>query len=362
MAHLFESGFFVGEAPWHGLGNIVPAETRYSVHEGLIAAGLNWDVYTRPCGYMANGQFVSPTEEVTNKKGKVIGTRPVNVYTCRRMLVPTDNGTKEEEQILGCVGGTYTPVQNADIFKWFQPYLDKGEATLHTAGSLNSGRWVWCLAKLNRKPIEVVPGDTVEKFLLLSSSHDGSLALRVGFTPIRVVCANTLALAHSNKESALLRLKHTKMVHVTLDNVHDIVNTMDAVFEATAEQFRLLASRKVVNPKDLERFVIRVMTGDDTPTAELSTKMRNIIFGNDEQTGILPRMASKANTIGGMEGSWWAAYNAMTEYLTWASGGEGGDKITPADKANNRLSSLWLGRNATVNQSALTIALEMAAA
>ena len=342
MAHLFESGFFTGAAPWHGLGTIVPEETRYSVDEGLIAAGMNWDVYTRPAGYKVGNELVVPMDKEV----------PFNVYTMRRMLV---DGV-EQEQNLGLVGGGYKVVQNAKIFDFFQPYLTSGEAYLHTAGSLNNGRWVWCLAKLNRKPIEIVKDDFVEKFLLLSSSHDGTQSLRVGFTPIRVVCANTLAAATTDKRSQLLRLKHTKMVLSTLDNVHDIVNLMDADFEATADQFRHLAATKCVNQADLARYVVRVMT-DDNPPEKLSTKLDNIV------ASILRRINSPTNAMSGVEGSWWACYNAMTEHFTWAAGGDTEDK-TPAQKvkkANNRLASLWFGgQNQKRNELALTIALEMA--
>ena len=89
-----------------------------------------------------------------------------------------------------------TILQNRDAFKWFQPFLDAKEAALHTAGSLREGSRIWVLAKLNRDPLVIAPGDEVEKFVLLSHGHDGSLAVRVGFTPIRVVVPNTLALAH----------------------------------------------------------------------------------------------------------------------------------------------------------------------
>lgn len=348
MAALFESGLFVGETPWHGMGNIVPAETRYSADEGILAAGMDWNVYTRPSGYFLDGEFVCPQEDICDKKGKAIGSRPVHVYTCRMY--------DGKEQILGHVGGGYEVVQNRDIFKWFAPYLESGEAYLHTAGSLNDGKWVWALAKLNRAPIEVVPGDFVEKFLLLSSSHDGSLAVRVGFTPIRVVCANTMAQAHHSKESKLLKLRHTKLVHATLDQVHDIVNLMDAGFEATAEQYRALAKKRVINPSDLAKYVVRVLTNDQVPEDGLSTKMQNIV------DGVTARFLSKANTLPGVEGTYWAAYNAVTEHLTWAAGGEGGEKTSTQQKANNRLASLWLGKNSGVNDLALKIALEMALA
>jgi phage/plasmid-like protein (TIGR03299 family) len=383
MASLFESGFFVGQAPWHGMGNIVPEDTRFNVHEGLIAAGLNWDVYTRPCGFQTSAGLYIPQEDVFDRKGEVCGSRPQNVYTMRRMLVDhplynedgtpklNEDGTPksvavEEEQKLGLVSGEYEVVQNTEIFDWFQPYLDSREATLHTAGSLKGGRLVWCLAKLNQKPVEIVKNDFIETFLLLSSSHDGTQKLRVGFTPIRVVCANTLAQAHKCKESKLLGLKHTKHIHVTLSEIHDIVNPMTAAFEATVEKYRILASRKVINPQDLERYVYKVLKdGKEIPEGGMKTRMQNIV------DSVTVRMNHAANQTA--PNSWWSAYNAVTEHFTWAAGGdaggEGGDeegngasksRATLEQKTSNRIASLWLGQNLKKNEAALELALEMA--
>ena len=118
--------------------------------------------------------------------------------------------------MLGVVGPRYTILQNQDAFKWFQPFLEAKEAALHTAGSLRGGSRIWVLAKLNREPLVIAQGDEVEKYLLLSHSHDGSLAVRVGFTPIRVVCQNTLSMAHNADASKLIRFKHTKDIHENL--------------------------------------------------------------------------------------------------------------------------------------------------
>jgi phage/plasmid-like protein (TIGR03299 family) len=156
--------------------------------------------------------------------------------------------------VLGVVGPRYAVLQNDDAFAWFEPFLDAREAALHTAGSLRNGSRIWVLAKLNREPLVVAQGDEVEKYLLLSHSHDGSLAVRIGFTPVRVVCANTLAMAHGADASKLLRVKHTRDVHENLANIRVIINLANAEFQATAEQYRLLA-RKSINQEDLERYV-----------------------------------------------------------------------------------------------------------
>ncbi len=118
-----------------------------------------------------------------------------------------------------------------------------------------------------------------------------------------------------------------------------------------------MLARKGINKNDLIKFVLRVMT-NDKPVEEdgkMSTKMQNIV------QSICERIDSKANSLPSISGSWWAAYNAMTEHLSHAAGGEGGKIITPEQKANNRIASLWFGPNAARNTLALKIAVEMAA-
>jgi len=190
MAHQFESGFFVGQPAWHNLGVTLPEGTRLSVEEGIAAAGLDWEVTLEPL-QIAYSQR-SETEYIGME-----GKRVPAFATCRQ----------DYKEVLGVVGTRYNVLQNIEAFRFFQPFLDANEASLHTAGSLHDGKRVWVLAKLNRESIEVADNDHVDKFLLLSNSHDGSTAVKVGFCPIRVVCANTLAMAHSVGQ--LLSLRHT---------------------------------------------------------------------------------------------------------------------------------------------------------
>src|SRR5205823_12189648 len=92
--------------------------------------------------------------------------------------------------------------------------------------------------------------------------HDGSLAVRCGFTPVRVVCANTLAMAHGDDASKLIRVKHTKDVLENLANVREVMDLANQQFEATAEQYRRLA-RKSINQDDLRKYVRRVLKIED---------------------------------------------------------------------------------------------------
>jgi phage/plasmid-like protein (TIGR03299 family) len=354
MAHQIESMFSVKETPWHGLG--VVCQTAPNAAEAIKLAGLDWAVRLEQLSFLLNGVPV-----------------PVQKWAVVRN---TDNAIVGDG-----VGPRWTPLQNSAAFNFFDPFVESGHASYETAGSLQEGRRVWVLAKLNRDPVEITKGDVVQKFLLLSNSHDGSLAVRVSFTPIRVVCANTLAMAHSSTESKFLRIRHTKSVNETLKLVQETVNTADAEFEATAEQYRLLA-RTQIRQDDLKKYVKEVfdlpkVDSEMTKQGEkviadilhryemCSLEIDQLLQGHrDQQQAEVTANASLMESIlAGMEtgrgvqdmpadarGSWWAAYNAVTEHLSYQRG----------RSADNRLNSLWFGEGANLNQRALDKAAQMA--
>src|SRR5262249_13279464 len=133
-----------------------------------------------------------------------------------------------DQRVLGVVGMQYRALQNMDAFTWFSPFLDAGLASLHTGGSLCDGRKVWLLARIEPKPLVLGDGDEIQKFVLLSNSHDGTTSVRVGFTPIRVVCANTLSLAHADKAgSKLIRVRHTRRLDENLAALQEVINLAD---------------------------------------------------------------------------------------------------------------------------------------
>lgn len=312
MAHEVEKMFFVGETPWHGLGHRLEAAPTSA--EAIKCAGLDWAVETVPL--------------VTSDT-----TAPVPAVATRRV---TDGS------ILGVVGTGYKPLQNTEAFGFFDPFLAAGEASLHTAGSLRNGRRVWVLAKINRAPSVILPGDEVEKYVLLSNSHDGTLAVRVGFTPIRVVCANTMALAHGSEGSKLIRIRHSGNVVAALDEVRNVMNTANQNFEATAEQFRRMA-RRGCNEDDLKKYVQRVF-----PAVNVDVPGRSRVLESIQRLCVEGRGAERP----GVRGTYWGAYNAITEHLAYERG----------RSPDSRLDNLWFGDGANLNARALEVAIEAVAA
>lgn len=173
MAHLIESMYYTREKPWHGLGTMV-AEAPNSA-DALRLAGLDWNVVGKP---------------ILDEDGCVIPNYKANTRD-------SDNS------VLGIVSDRYKVVNNSEAFA-FTDELIGGDVRYDTAGSLKNGRTIWLLAKM---PETNVVGDKVEPYLCFTNTHDGTGAVRVCMTPIRVVCNNTLNLA-LNSAKRMWSTKH----------------------------------------------------------------------------------------------------------------------------------------------------------
>lgn len=347
-----ENMFSVIETPWHNIGTVV-AEAP-SIAEGIKLAGLDWKVMSQSL-LRADGE---------------------NVDEFAKVFVRSDNN-----KTLAVVGPNTHPLQNVHAFDFFEDFVKASECKLETAGSLDEGRKIWVMAKIQRPNSEIVKGDEVAKFVLLSNSHDGTTAVRVGYTPIRVVCANTLAMAHSNAQSKLIRIRHTSDVKKNVDSVRETMKIADEAFEATAEQYRFLANRSI-NENDLRKYVKLVFKLDENDS-KVSTRSKNMLdaivkkhqdkmeaarlkaivdsveCNNEElkkenknilEAILLNMEAGKGTDNAASRGSFWTAYNAVTEYLNYERG----------NTADTRLNSLWFGQNAKANADALQIAIELA--
>lgn len=314
-----EDMFYVGKVPWHGLG--VPLDNPPTTEDAIRLAGLDWTVTTKELSVTETGETVTHKASIRESDGR----------------------------ILGVVGPSWTALQNAAAFRWFDPFLDAGVATLETAGSLRNGERVWVLAKVAADPIEIVPGDPILRYLLLSNGHDGKMSVRVGFTATRVVCANTLAVAHRADASRLIRVRHTSGVVDTLDKIRVVMELANRTFESSVEQYRALAKRDI-NARDLERYVRRVFRLSDLP---LGGEIELDKSGSRLLGKIVPLFEhGRGNDMAGVRGTYWAALNGVSEYLTHERG----------RSQSTRLDSLWFGDSDRLNARALAIASEMAAA
>lgn len=317
MSHQVENMFSVKQVPWHQLGKVI--QNAPTIEEGIKLAGLDWKVFM---------------EQQLRPNGQKCVTRSV--------VRETDN------KVLGEVGSAYHPLQNTKAFEFFQPFIDSGEVSLETAGSLDGGKKIWVLAELNRNPMEIVKGDEVRKMLLLTNRHDGSASVQVGFTPIRVVCANTLAAAINATDSALLRVRHTAKVEIALEKVQDMVNTANQQFEATGESFKAMA-RMGVKEADLKRYVHLVFYPNVTEQ-EITERQQTRLSGITEDIRRLFETGF-GNDLQGVRGTMWGLYNGVTQYLSYEAKGD----------ADKRFDSLWFGQSKDINARAMSMASKMSA-
>jgi phage/plasmid-like protein (TIGR03299 family) len=306
---------YVGDVPWHGLGVKVPADL--TSEQMLEAAGLNWEV--RKISAYA-------VDEENNDEIYDIG---------RSALIRSSDG-----KMLDVVSNDWNPVQNQTAFEFFDEYVRAGDMEMHTAGSLKGGQIVWGLAKI-KESFELFKGDQIDAYLLFSNFHKYGFSTDVRFTPIRVVCNNTLTLSLSSKVERMVKISHRKVFDP--GNVKEILGIATEKLANYKEMASFLGSKKAKGEDIVEYFcrVFPVTGSNEKKTKEVSKNAQIAIDILHSQPG--------ANFA---EGSWWQPYNAVT-YMT--------DHLV-GRSADTRLTSSWYGNNKNVKIKALELAVEMAEA
>jgi phage/plasmid-like protein (TIGR03299 family) len=304
------SMMYFGETPWHRLG--VKLDKPATAAEAIESAGLNFAV------------------EKWSLRTEQNSLQVENHYA----TVRTDT-----DEVLGVVGSRYEPIQNKDAFTTFDTLVGDGEAVYHTAGALGNGERIWILAKLPDY-IRINGNDLVEKFLLLTNSHDGSSVVRVKLTPIRVVCENTLSVALSGTEQEV-RIRHTIQGVEKLKEAHEILGLSNRLYVELESIFNRMNRMKVTAPM-LTKYVEEIFP--DLPNLERSSKRERI----REKVFELAEIGTGAEMA---KGTLWGAYNAVTEFV---------DHVRLDNKTDSaRLKSMWFGSGEGIKKRAFTVATEM---
>jgi phage/plasmid-like protein (TIGR03299 family) len=297
---------YAGETPWHGLGTQVPADV--TPDQMLKAAGLDWTVTPIPA-------FAE------------IGGKQVDIG--RSALVrDVDN------KVLDVITNDWIPNQNEKAFEFFNDFVAAGEMEMHTAGSLRDGQLVWALAKV-KESFELFNGDTVESYLLFTNPHKYGWSIDVRFTPIRVVCNNTLTLSLNTQSSKIVKVSHRREFDAEL-----VKETLGVAKEKLAKYKEMAAylGSKRYNDESIVDYFTRIFPVSGSKK-ELSKNAEIALEIMDQQPG-----AEFA------EGSWWQAFNAvtfMTDHMIGRS-------------ADTRLASAWYGANKNLKTKALETAVEFA--
>lgn len=212
-----------------------------------------------------------------------------------------------EYQILGVVGKKYKVIQNREAFTFGQSLLDTHEAIGETAGVLHSGKRAFCCFRL---PEEIVVGDTdrVTSYLVIYTSHDGSVSYHVMLTNIRVVCQNTVNLALSEAQTTY-KLRHTQYAELNLEYAREVLNfskKSNSDFKTDAE--RLLTIK--VSDAKFEEIITREFGPDRNASQSTLTAWQN-------KYGLLMNLFTSSPTLATIRHTGWGAYNAIAEYQDW---------------------------------------------
>lgn len=365
MAHLIDTTtgkaacFVTGKPAWHRLGTVVTSAQTSA--DAINLAGLNWTVEQWPM----TASYGGTTIEVPNKLANV---------------------RSDTKAVLGVVGKTYKVLQNAESFAFMDSVVEEGLAMYETAGALNSGRRIWIMARLPGE-IRVTDQDEIKPYALLCNGHDGSLAVHVMPTTVRVVCNNTLNLALSKGKARQLVIRHSDSMKGKVEQARKILGLVQQRVGSFQAEVDALArvSLNTTQVTDYFRSVLKIQPpkAKAAPQGDNAALLDSILTQKEQSAGVvadlldgyreltarqekanaalleqvLENFHNKTNTLPGIAGTAWAAYNAVSEYVDHQSRVTG---RTQEQKDNNRLSSIWFGRGDTIKQEAYSQAISLA--
>ena len=325
MAHQIENNncFFVGSAAWHSIGTVLDKPP--TAEEAMKIANMGWKA-NKVKMFLADGSEV-----------------PDNFAIVR----DSDNST------LGVVGNRYTVLQNEEAFNFFDPLIASGVATYEAGGVLHKGRKVWILAKIGGD-IEIGKGDVIQKYVVLSNTHDGSGTVIAKVTPIRVVCQNTLSAAlaknpeKASKKDSLtdtVTIRHTTKVGERTKEASHLLKTINETYDKLGKVWHAMAKFKMPATATNDYFMSVFPDGE----SERSKKPSLI---RTELAGLLSN-ESLGQTLDTANGTLYGAYNAITarmEHYQSARKGASADK---------HLDSLWFGQRQQILNTAFNSAVDI---
>ena len=307
---------------YKGAINVEDCKTAEDV---MIKAGLDWEV--AKCELVA--KMPGLTEDNTKLNGFIKGgdfyTEVPNAFATYR----TDHNIP-----LGLVKDRYMPVQNVEAFSFFNNAIGKDKAIWQTAGFFGNGERIFVSAKLPKNIL--VDGDPVDNYLVFTTSHDGSSGVKILFTPIRVICENTLNAAIKNATN-YVSFRHTASVHKNIDSAIELLGICKEKTEFLSEQYEAMSKIKMTD-SDVNKYFLDLILTENEKFAlhETGHTPEQLIAKNwqaVEDSGISMK---KVNVLHNMReyyeigpgqkqylGTGWGAYNAVTGYYSNVDNAEG---------------------------------------
>jgi len=320
MSHLVQQMAYVGETPWHGLGNALSPCQPLAIW--AVQAGMNFRILETPVRYLS---------ESAGNLGAIM------TYPEQKVLYRSDTKTA-----LSVVSSRYQVVQPAEILEFYRDLTEVSGFELETAGVLKEGRKVWALARTGQSTL-LKGGDAVNAYLLLATACDGTLATTAQFTSIRVVCNNTLAVALGEQAVSV------KVPHNTVFDPQAVkaqLGVSVSSWDAFMYRMKVLSERKVKSHEAMNYF-LRVFSDPASPVSSGTTNERAIkkVQTLFDGHGHGAEMVSAKDTA-------WGLLNAVTEFV---------DHQRRARSQDYRLDSAWFGQGAVIKRKALDEAIKLAA-
>lgn len=281
------------QTPWHGFGNSL--EDYMTSETAIQAAGLDWQVKEKPLYF----------DGVNMKSGLELDIEPdwQKIESHKALVRDRDN------RVLSVMGSKYNVLQNFEAFDFTDNLVAEGELKYVTAGAVKDGQVVFMVAKIMSDPLEIVPGDVADKYVLLVNSHDGSFSVTVKFVATLVVCWNTLVAALAEKRRAM-KIKHTRNMKKRMEEGKKILGLANEKYERmkrlAQEMARIKMSKKEFNDFAYKLVVPGNRSEDDLTNAqERSLENLNYLF-----------VSGPGQEIEGRAGTVWGAHNAVTAWTS----------------------------------------------
>lgn len=268
---------------WHQLGTVV--DEAMTAEEAMSLAHLaGWNVRKTP--------MFTIDEEGNQIEAD---NRFATIYT---------NPVTKENQYLGVVGSHYAPIQNEDHVSLLNALVDESGAHFETAGSLKKGREVFVSMKLP-ETMQIGGHDAVEQYIVAMNSHDGTSPLRFMVTPIRVVCANTLAAATNSAKSSF-SVRHVGEARLAVQEAREALALSFKYFD----EFEIAAERMIAQTVSDNEFTQIVERLFDKQSVE--TPRQEAVF--NKHFGTVSELWKQSSTVQPVYGTKWGVYQAITEY------------------------------------------------
>ena len=325
---------YTGRTPWHSLGQNI--EGAFDAETALREANLDWEVEVAP---LFHNDYVVNTVGTTGEGDLLDPVGRFKKSTKGQIVRRVDTGDE-----LGVVGPKYSPLQNKDAFAFFDGVFGEGKARYETAGYLGKGERMWLLANMTANdPIEIIPGDEVNKYLLLTNDFTGNYSVIGSFTPVRVVCNNTLTAAVKDiiKGGNTVRVKHVGDVANRLNFAGEVLSAAGVFYDEVKDLFQSFA-RKQLNGEQTRNYIHHSLFDDNKETKSRTKKV-------DMVEGLMH--TGRGSDIAGVRGTVWGAYNAVTEYVDHVKEYRGG--------AAKKLEASQFGTGRNLKTKALRLGAEM---